>query len=276
MKLRDQGVNARFQNFKPKPEEERALAEDHPAVLNGRTRYLATVKSPVDVDKVLVSGENNSKIGSRVTKGAWKGMPIFTLTLEERATCPRSCHHWRTCYGNNMHWSRRHAHGLELEQKLLSELLVHAGKYPHGFVVRLHVLGDFYSVEYCLFWAMMLRLLPMLRIWGYTAHGKGSPIGDLIEAMNTDFPDRFFVRRSVAVGPEEAEGFVSVTVDEIPPSHRIGSTQICPAQLYDGDEAKADNCGSCGLCWSPEMTETPIGFIRHGSPQFRKSAKEGA
>src|SRR5262249_24811065 len=34
-----------------------------------------------------------------------------TLTLEERATCPTTCRHWRDCYGNKMHRAQRWQRG---------------------------------------------------------------------------------------------------------------------------------------------------------------------
>lgn len=48
----------------------------------------------------MTYGANNPKTGKRITKGLWAGMPIYTLTLEERASCPSYCHMWRDCYGN--------------------------------------------------------------------------------------------------------------------------------------------------------------------------------
>jgi len=69
-----------------------------PSVALGRSIfYRSRVKSPDERLHVLISGENNLKIGKRVSKGKWNGMPIYTLTLEERATCSSDCHHWRTC-----------------------------------------------------------------------------------------------------------------------------------------------------------------------------------
>jgi hypothetical protein len=126
------------------------LSPDHPAVIEGRTMFPSRVTE--EHDRLLKSGQNQRKLGSHVSKGRWAGMPIFTLTLEERATCPRSCQHWNDCYGNHMHWPKRHAHGPELEGKLALELAVLAAKYPAGFVVRLHILGDFYSSEYVRRW----------------------------------------------------------------------------------------------------------------------------
>lgn len=74
------------------------LREEHPAVVEGRALFPTQVREP-DHDSILFKpGANNSKIGSHVAKGKlWAGFPIYTLSLEERATCPRVCEHWRDC-----------------------------------------------------------------------------------------------------------------------------------------------------------------------------------
>jgi hypothetical protein len=42
-------------------------------------------------------------------------------------------------------------------------------QHPGGFLVRLHVLGDFYSVRYAELWHEALEAYPALHIFGYTA-----------------------------------------------------------------------------------------------------------
>lgn len=78
------------------PESVNGLAAGHPALTEGRTLFPTTVVAPADAARLLVSGVNSRKLGGEVTKGPWKAMPIYSLTLEERATCPRACHHWAT------------------------------------------------------------------------------------------------------------------------------------------------------------------------------------
>ena len=135
------------------------------------TRYQKSIK-PVPSDHVfmLKSGGNNKKLGRRIKKTAWAGAPIFSLTLTERDTCPRSCHHWEDCYGNNMPFAARysvHDYGafisrLEYE---VDTLIAKHGK----IAIRLHVLGDFFSTDYVTFWDEMLCKHDGLLIWGYTA-----------------------------------------------------------------------------------------------------------
>jgi hypothetical protein len=224
------------------------LKPDHPAILNSRTLFPTTVVDPADSPRLLVAGHNQRKIGGKVVKGEWKGMPIFCLTLEERATCPRTCTVWHECYGNNMHMARRHRHGPELLAKLRDELTALQAAHTTGFVVRLHILGDFYSVDYVRFWQDALHHLPALRIFGFTAHSIDSDIGQEVLAMNMQQPLRCRIRYSDGA---HAGGMGALVVDEPGPGY-----VVCPAQTE-----KTDCCSTCGLCWTMNRV---VGFLRHG------------
>jgi len=63
----------------------------HPAYRSGRTIFPSRVFDADEVQHILKSGHQNRKIGRDVRKGPRRGWPIYMLTLEERATCPRSC-----------------------------------------------------------------------------------------------------------------------------------------------------------------------------------------
>jgi hypothetical protein len=136
------------------------------------------VFDPDEVGRVLKDGHQSRKIGKAVTKGPRRGWPIFTLTLEERATCPRTCKAWGFCYGNNMQAAERIVAGERLEAALGLELLALQRQHPGGFMVRLHVLGDFYSEDYVRFWTSALDRFPALHVFGFTARLPGTPIGD--------------------------------------------------------------------------------------------------
>lgn len=169
---------------------------DHPALMEGRTIYPGTVVSPLDRGSsgVFSSGENTAKIGGRVLKGAWSGFPIYTLALEERATCPRSCGHWRSCYGNKMHLARRHRHGPELEWAVQRDVAALERAHPDGFTIRLHTLGDFYSYDYVELWRMLLERHPALHVFGYTARVEG-PIAEALALTVRRFGWRRFAMR---------------------------------------------------------------------------------
>lgn len=133
------------------------LQESHPAIVESRTLFPSTV---VTVDKdftgsLLVSGINSRKLGKTITKGNFKGYELYSLTLEERATCPEDCSALRYCYGNGMQLARRHRikNTDYFFEKLEAEIAALISENPGGIMVRLHVLGDFPSVEYTAFWA---------------------------------------------------------------------------------------------------------------------------
>lgn len=160
---------------------------DNVAVLEGTTRYRERIVWPGFADRLLKSGMHNHKIGRLVTRGHWQGMPIFTLTLEERRTCPSTCDHWRDCYGNKMNWSERLMHGPALEWRLGREIRDLLQRHDR-ILIRLHILGDFYSVDYVKRWLSWLRRWPGLHVYGYTARGPSDPIGALIRAATARLP----------------------------------------------------------------------------------------
>lgn len=241
----------RFIEHKPPLKGIVALAPNHPSVIEGRTKYRKRIVWSGVTERLLKSGHNNRKIGARVQKGAWWDMPIYTLTLEERATCPRSCRHWLDCYGNKMNWSERLMHGPALEQRLGRELRELQKKYPRGFVVRLHVLGDFYSVAYVKRWLSWLRRFPALRVFGYTARGADDPIGALIADARDRMWDRFAVRTS----NHEVAECGTETIYYEPNKPVITEGIVCPAQT-----GRAECCATCALCWS---TRHNVAFMAH-------------
>lgn len=244
-----------LRRFKTRPPQApKAVRPDASFVVEGRTKYPSTVVNPKDSPRLFVSGHNNRKIGKEVQKGPWKGMPIFTLTLEERATCPRDCAMWVDCYGNSMHMARRHRHGPELEKAIVSEIAHLASEYRRiGFVIRLHVLGDFYSPEYAGLWLGLLARHQSMRIFGYTAHRTG-PVAELIYKMNDIFPDRCLIRTS-GKEPGFERTIVVESLDD------ADGAIVCPAQTE-----KTECCATCALCWSEAAREKTIAFIKHGNP----------
>lgn len=217
------------------------LRANNPALKNGRTFRLTLVKSPDETSRLLKPVTNNRKLGKGsmfIVKGKWRGMPMYSLTLEERRTCPSDCSMWAQCYGNNMMFAHRidHTHP-EFLDTLKREIKALDAMHPHGFVVRLHVLGDFYSTEYVDFWRTLTTSYKTLHVFGFT-HWHSGPIHDAIRAWNSD---RVWVRFS------DAGGEMSANVE--------GEGIQCPEQT-----GKTSSCLTCGLCWS---TPLPIRFKEH-------------
>lgn len=217
-----------------------------PAHRYGRTIFSSRVFDPGEVGRVLKDGHQSRKIGKFVTKGKRAGWPIFTLTLEERATCPRDCKAWGFCYGNNMQAAERIVAGPELEAALWSELEKLQADHPGGFMVRLHVLGDFYSLGYVALWNRALEAFPALHVFGFTAHDPNSGIGSLIMRLVMRDWSRFAVRFSGHDGPELGSQLQ-------PDAHPQAIP--CPAQT-----GATDCCATCALCWHSRRS---ISFARH-------------
>lgn len=211
-----------------------------------RTRFRKSVKEPTP--SMLKSGKANKKLGGLVRKGMWKGLPIFSLTLEERASCPTGCEQWENCYGNNMPFAHRYNHNNPwFERALASNLAQLSMKHQQGFVVRLHVLGDFYSADYVRFWMAMMLAFPGLRVFGYTHHRHDSEIGRVISNLNVTLPDRWRVRFSDDPNVE----FRS----EVVASAQQAQGVVCPEQ-----QGKAQSCGDCAYCWH---SNKPVYFLEH-------------
>ena len=245
------GRNSRFRSKPAHGRRGRQIEASHPAVVEGRTVYAASVRHEAEQMHVLIEGKNSWKIGNQIEKGRWKGFPVFTLTLEERATCPRSCALWVDCYGNQMHWAQRIEANAAFEDRLGLELGVLQHRFPGGFAVRVHILGDFYSVGYVHLWREWLDLYPALHVFGFSARheGRTDPIARALIRLVDERWERFAVRFSNAPHPE----YTTVTIEHA--DEKPADAIQCPQQT-----GRTENCGTCGLCW---QTTRRIAFIVH-------------
>lgn len=208
--------------------------------------------------RVLKSAASNAKLGNgqtTFTKGPWIGMPLYYLTLVERATCARSCSHFADCYGNRMPFATRYADGPELRAAIQSDVATLASKHKQGFVIRLHALGDFPDVDYVELWRHLLKEHSGLRIFGYTHWPHGSRIGDAVARLVMDHTGRVSVLRSDggSVGDPLLPA-MSIAADATKPHPK--SKVICPEQL-----GKTDSCLTCGLCMGGKVS---VSFRGHG------------
>jgi len=181
----------------------------------------------------------------------WKGMTMYSLSLEERATCPSDCEQWDNCYGDNMPFAHRFDHNdhnfigyLEMQLAELND------KHPDGFVVRLHVLGDFYDGKYIVQWQLWLHQFENLRVFGYTHHTADSQLGNMINNVNRIHTDRFRVRFSDDDSTSFNASVVQTTAEALA---RPGI--VCPEQ-----SKFTDSCATCGYCWSSDQ---PVIFYEH-------------
>jgi hypothetical protein len=227
---------------------------DHNAIVNSTTLYQKNVHDVRTYPHKVIKRSTNAKLGKKVSKGKLKDFPIYTLTLVERETCTNACEHWADCFGNNMPFGHRFK-TVGLMPKIKSELDVLDKKHPKGYLLRLHILGDFYSIPYVLFWEKQLLSRPALTIYGYSRHHYGSTnldkwsrnIGEaLLKARKSIGFERFAVRFSTL--PSD---ILSANTEHNPAPESI----TCPVQLD-----KTDSCGTCSLCWTANK---PITFLDH-------------
>ncbi len=225
---------------------------NHAALIAGRTIYPSTVRAGRD-KWALKSAANTAKIGGQILKGKWIGFPAYTLTLEERATCPTSCKHWRSCYGNKMQFADRVQAGPDLEWRLVREVALLEARHPNGFAVRLHNLGDFYSVEYVELWRRLLERHSALHIWGYTARWqvKDDPIAAALADIVGKKWNRFAVRLSNA--PPSLRVPKTITVEH--PKQVPEDAVLCPEQI-----GKTESCSTCAFCW---QSKRRVAFLQH-------------
>lgn len=249
------GQAIRMQLHRPSaPQSVRGLSSQHPAVVDGHTMFPTRVREAAAAPNLLAPGAWQRKLGAVITKGAWSGFPIYALTLEERATCPRECHNWATCMGNGMQAAWRNRHGVALERTLDRELAALQREHPGGFAVRLHILGDFYSVDYVRRWGEWIDRFPALHVFGFTAWDWLTDIGAAVAVLAFQRWDRFAVRLS----SREPGLMRAVTLYDDMPSPRP-DVIVCPAAT-----GKTRGCNTCGLCWAPAARKKTIAFIAHG------------
>jgi hypothetical protein len=237
------------------------------AILSSRSVYWMNVKSVSDgmaKTERAIKASTNAKLGKVVKVGRLKGARIFTLTLEERATCDNSCAHWSTCFGNNMPFATRYKMDDALITQIEGDLKFYNAK-GKSFLVRLHILGDFPSVEYVAFWARMLNKFEFLNVYGYTARLSGTSIGDAILSLRSS---RFMVRESGQFNGDDMSA-LSFDDERALPMVTAKKAIVCPTQIakrgaYElaakGIDTLTSNCGTCGLCWT---TPKNIVFLTH-------------
>lgn len=221
-----------------------------PASTTG-TKFPTRVLAVDQMANLLVSGHSSIKIGRDARVNKFRGYWLYTLSLQERATCPTACAHWRDCYGNNMPFAKRIDHAdpafLPALRNNLERLLSVRGR--PGIIVRLHALGDFYARAYVQFWDEMLAQHPNLVIFGYTAWLPGTEIGDAVRGLIDNFPGRAMMRFSN--GDLDSHCAIPIeTAADCPPG-----AFVCPDQTE-----QFDGCGKCGACWT---TTKNVAFANH-------------
>ncbi len=221
------------------------LNPKHDAIVNSTTIHPKYVFDAANYPHDIIKNSTNKKLGRKITKGIWEGMAMYTLTLVERETCTRACEHYLDCYMNNVAYAHRFKANQALMDRMEKQLPDMASKHKRGFVIRLHIGGDFYSVAYVLWWKKMLETYPNMRIYGYSRWHPDTAIGKALELLRNKHHDRFKLRFSnLTSDPLSANG-----------EDRTSEGITCPVQTN-----QTTSCGTCGLCWT---SKKPIRFLTH-------------
>ena len=227
------------------------LNATHKAIVNAQSVYQKNIHDAETYPYNVIKRNTGAKLGRVVKKTRLRGAKIYVLTLEERTTCDPDCEHWLDCFGNNMPYAHRFKANTAL-LGAISKNLDEIDAKGHIYLVRLHILGDFYSLEYVDFWQDQLERRPLLNIYGYTRNTpnsripKYSALGLAILNVRIKYPDRFAVRFSNDPSDKFSANSEHVSLDGI----------VCPEQT-----GHTESCGNCGLCWT--MKEKPVIFLDH-------------
>lgn len=286
----------------PRPELVKALPPNSPAILNKGSLFPKSENPATEETNIFVRSTKDRKTGTQIKVGPWKGFPIYTVTLAERTTCWEGCPTYRTCYGNGMPFASRIVpddNFLKLFNRQARNL---AEKHPQGYMVRLHQLGDVYSMDYLNTIQKTFYDVPQMHIWMTTAWPykgcpdapEGSEIGDAIyqwraeereKAKAPDYKHRLAIwfssktahpgsaTTTIIVPDIENKGTkalnIGKTTNPVNPNEKFNNI-VCPEQVG----LKAD-CGSCGLCWSQSFNErSSIRWLLHGPNQERNISAE--
>lgn len=146
-----------------------------------------------------------------------------------------------------MPFAHRFRGGVDLEQRIENELKVICAKYEK-VLIRLHVLGDFYSAPYVYFWTDQMIKYRNLNVWGYTHVTENDDYltYSALHRARATFGDRWAIRWSDRIGETFSANSEELTTEGI----------TCPEQ-----EGKTKSCTTCALCW--DKPEKQIRFLTH-------------
>jgi hypothetical protein len=227
------------------------------------TVYSKNVVDFADGDRApLKPARDNGKLHSNiVVRGYFAGYAMYSLTLEERATCYAKCGQLKTCYGNNMPFAKRY----NVTETLLAAIDAQLGQLTRKgrkILLRLHILGDFFSVEYINFWRSMLVKYPTVSAFGYTHWPIITPQGREVERLVKDMAGRFAIKYST----DHAKQIPLLSL------YTLGGTIVvkdwadapkgwikCPAQMA-ADRGISLGCAECGIACA---TTSNVAFVEH-------------
>lgn len=181
-------------------------------------------------------GEGNEKLGE-----------IFTFSLPSKITCPGSSKWCREkCYGKRYERRRlkcRNAYdrnlALSKTPEKFSGLMI--GVIPRIITsFRIHVSGDFYSIEYIESWIKICSSFSNIQFWAYTRSWNVRTLIASLEKLRNLSNVQLFASTDTTM-PLPSKGWRIAFIEEDSRAEGI----LCPAQFNE-----SITCLKCGYCFN--------------------------
>lgn len=200
------------------------------------------------------------------------GRAIHVWSLPALDTCPGSTSVCRSfCYAlrhrfrfesvqRRLAWNLRQCRRRDFVERMCAEI-----RASGVLVLRLHVAGDFFSVDYTYKWLAIVRRSPRVRFYGYTRNWRVASFTAALEELAACSAMRLWYSADDESGiPAERPSTVRVaylqTSSAAPPAgvdlifrpHSLRALPelplVCDSETAPGKQ-QAVTCGSCGRCF---------------------------
>lgn len=249
--------------------------------------YVNALRPDLRVSSMLSVAEG--KIGPKELVRCFNLPPAETCCqlVDGQAVASPVCR--AVCYAHKMSQGRpgvllRAQKNLQLAQRPdFAELVVGAIRLAAIEFCKIHVVGDFFSVEYIHAWSRVAALLPTVGFWTYTRAWRVPSLIPALERLAAHENVAVFLSYDSATGiPPTIRGtrlaWLASHDEDVPlsPSHvafrasverhsvsltRLGSSLVCPHQ--SGPTPQHLSCIDCGHCLPSEHSASPQHHHEH-------------
>ena len=211
-------------------------------------------EAPVEERKPVQLGRWNTKLGL---------VPSFSLPILR--TCPgktEACK--RLCYGLNGRFNRQKVREIyennlqETKQASFVDRMVSEILGTGARVLRLHVIGDFYSAKYVGKWIEIANRLPDVKFFGSTRSWRVPRIRGALKNFH-DLPN-VYLRASIDLSH----------LDRPPSGWGVWSIEG-PGDPCLHDYGLVENCTACMKCWQAKDTDIRL-RLKWGNPTQLQSS----
>ena len=226
-------------------------------------------------------------------------LAAYSWSITEGLTCPGRSAFCHACYAARDSVVYKNAADskfmklrafLEAPEKLERELIAEINEYATEVPVRIHVSGDFFSVEYVEMWTRIVAACDRTTFWAYTRSWR---IPELLPALNRlrALPNINMLASfdPTMEAPPRDWRWAGIFGD---PRLNRPKTLLCPAQVGAPEDWSAlrqgkkpplnrNNCRDCGWCWTKagasglSRRDGKVGSPLSPRPPMGLSAKPG-